>query len=644
MLRPRFRRSPLLLVLALAGCSSTIGSKFGGNPESRSVVVNGDHPLPATVGEPGGQVAAETAEPEPKRNPKARISGRVLDESGKPVPDATVRLADGNSKGGRDVRARTDRSGAFTLGGLRPGSSYWLIAEVEDDQGSRTGRVRARTAETGVEISLGDQGEDGTDPADNRSAAPARARKISDREEVDRPAPKVNDEDLAPPADEAEPAETSAKATRPAGRPRLAAPEPAAGWKKPGDPSETRRQARNEPDPDAEAEPSRPEPRSRPAADGGEDDGPNPLPPAIDPARAAQGDEPATATRTKRKPKAAPADAESGGLTLPPEANADDSPEPETPRPRANRKPKAQPGPPPMPSLDSTQLPAEVPALADATATAPASRLEPDPALIASSPPAGLAPDPVPESAASPSTGGEAVALHDPPGPAGLPAFPNPIPTTNPAPEPVSASPAPAVVAVVAPTPATPPGEYNPFALAAEPAPAAPAAPPVVKVTPAVVAMASTEDSRPTPSALEPDPSQDAPKPAPAPKTKWGDVAPSPAPARLASDAVRPMSLLARFRPAGPGRDRATAAAPLCEYDAKARKLADFRLPDLEGKPVRFRDLDSDYVLLDFWGTWCNPCLDSIPHLVELQKKYGPGQAQGGRDRLREGGRRPTPG
>jgi thiol-disulfide isomerase/thioredoxin len=47
-------------------------------------------------------------------------------------------------------------------------------------------------------------------------------------------------------------------------------------------------------------------------------------------------------------------------------------------------------------------------------------------------------------------------------------------------------------------------------------------------------------------------------------------------------------------------------------------------LPDLEGRPVRFQELDADYVLLDFWGTWCEPCFDAIPHLVELQTKYGP--------------------
>jgi thiol-disulfide isomerase/thioredoxin len=62
---------------------------------------------------------------------------------------------------------------------------------------------------------------------------------------------------------------------------------------------------------------------------------------------------------------------------------------------------------------------------------------------------------------------------------------------------------------------------------------------------------------------------------------------------------------------------------PECEYDDRLRRIIDFRLPDLDGKPVRFQEIDSDLVLIDFWGTWCQPCLRSIPHLVELQERMG---------------------
>ena len=38
---------------------------------------------------------------------------------------------------------------------------------------------------------------------------------------------------------------------------------------------------------------------------------------------------------------------------------------------------------------------------------------------------------------------------------------------------------------------------------------------------------------------------------------------------------------------------------------------------------VRLSDYHDQVVVLDFYATWCEPCRDSIPHLVELQKRYG---------------------
>lgn len=39
---------------------------------------------------------------------------------------------------------------------------------------------------------------------------------------------------------------------------------------------------------------------------------------------------------------------------------------------------------------------------------------------------------------------------------------------------------------------------------------------------------------------------------------------------------------------------------------------------------IRLSDYQSKVVVLDFYATWCEPCRDSIPHLVDLQKRYGP--------------------
>jgi peroxiredoxin len=52
-------------------------------------------------------------------------------------------------------------------------------------------------------------------------------------------------------------------------------------------------------------------------------------------------------------------------------------------------------------------------------------------------------------------------------------------------------------------------------------------------------------------------------------------------------------------------------------YDAPG-----FRLTDLEGKTVSLEELRGGIVVVDFWATWCPPCLMSIPELVEVQEKY----------------------
>lgn len=51
----------------------------------------------------------------------------------------------------------------------------------------------------------------------------------------------------------------------------------------------------------------------------------------------------------------------------------------------------------------------------------------------------------------------------------------------------------------------------------------------------------------------------------------------------------------------------------------KAFEIVD-KLPD--GSRFSLSDLKGKYVLLDFWGTWCGPCLQSHPALVQLYKRF----------------------
>jgi peroxiredoxin len=48
----------------------------------------------------------------------------------------------------------------------------------------------------------------------------------------------------------------------------------------------------------------------------------------------------------------------------------------------------------------------------------------------------------------------------------------------------------------------------------------------------------------------------------------------------------------------------------------------DFNLTDTAGAAVSLAQYRGQVVLLDFWQTWCVPCVEAIPHLKSLQEKY----------------------
>ena len=69
------------------------------------------------------------------------------------------------------------------------------------------------------------------------------------------------------------------------------------------------------------------------------------------------------------------------------------------------------------------------------------------------------------------------------------------------------------------------------------------------------------------------------------------------------------------------GSPALTLAAP--EAAPAARKAApDFELKDLSGKRVRLSSLAGKVVIVNFWATWCGPCLQELPHLDKLQQEH----------------------
>ena len=54
-----------------------------------------------------------------------------------------------------------------------------------------------------------------------------------------------------------------------------------------------------------------------------------------------------------------------------------------------------------------------------------------------------------------------------------------------------------------------------------------------------------------------------------------------------------------------------------------SNKVPNFRLKNLDNRTISYNQVKGEkFTVIDFWATWCKPCVKSIPKLVEMADEF----------------------